>query len=46
LSFCLPRLALTDRRGEEVMRFIGLDVHREFCEVAVAEKGRVRLAAE
>jgi transposase len=26
------------------MRFIGLDVHRDFCEVAIAEGGRVRCA--
>jgi transposase len=26
------------------MRFIGLDVHRDFCEVAIAEGGGVRLA--
>jgi transposase len=26
------------------MRFIGLDVHRDFCEVAIAEGGVVRLA--
>ncbi len=26
------------------MRFIGLDVHREFCEVAICEQGRVRSA--
>ena len=26
------------------MRYIGLDVHREFCEVAIAEEGRVRSA--
>ncbi len=26
------------------MRFIGLDVHRDFCEVAIAESGQVRLA--
>jgi hypothetical protein len=26
------------------MRFIALDVHRDFCEVAIAEGGRVRLA--
>lgn len=26
------------------MRFIGLDVHREFCEVAISERGRVRSA--
>jgi Transposase len=26
------------------MRFIGLDVHRDFCEVAIVEGGEVRLA--
>jgi transposase len=26
------------------MRFIGLDVHRDFCEVAIADGGQVRLA--
>ena len=26
------------------MRFIGLDVHRDFCEVAIAEEGRLRSA--
>ncbi len=26
------------------MRFIALDVHRDFCEVAIADGGRVRLA--
>jgi transposase len=26
------------------MRFVGLDVHRDFCEVAIAEGGRVRRA--
>src|SRR5215207_8033145 len=26
------------------MRFFGLDVHRDFCEVAIAEEGGVRLA--
>jgi transposase len=26
------------------VRKIGLDVHRDFCEVAIAEAGRVRLA--
>ncbi len=26
------------------MRFIALDVHRDFCEVAIAEDGRVRCA--
>jgi transposase len=31
-------------REEAAMRYIGLDVHREFCEVAIAEEGRVRSA--
>ena len=26
------------------MRSIGLDVHRDFCEVAIAEQGKVRSA--
>jgi hypothetical protein len=26
------------------MRFIGLDAHRDFCEVAIAAAGEVRLA--
>ena len=26
------------------MRFIGLDVHRDFCEVAIAEGGELRAA--
>lgn len=26
------------------MRCIGLDIHRDFCEVAIAEGGRVRSA--
>jgi hypothetical protein len=26
------------------MRSIGLDIHRDFCEVAIAEAGRVRAA--
>jgi hypothetical protein len=25
------------------MRFIGLEVYRDFCEVAIAERGEVRL---
>jgi transposase len=31
-------------REEVAVRYIGLDVHREFCEVAIAEEGRVRSA--
>jgi transposase len=42
---CVPPLSLidVDRKGE-VVRCIGLDVHRDFCEVAIAEDGRVRSA--
>jgi transposase len=29
---------------EVVMRSIGLDAHRDFCEVAIGEQGKVRLA--
>ena len=28
------------------MRFIGLDVHRDFCEVAISEEGRIRSAGQ
>jgi hypothetical protein len=28
------------------MRFIGLDVHRDFCEVAISEGGRARSAGQ
>jgi transposase len=31
---------------EVVVRFIGIDVHRDFCEVAVVEDGRLRLAGQ
>jgi Transposase len=43
-------LVLPGRRGEEVVvgrsvgKAIGLDVHRDFCEVAICEAGRVRSA--
>jgi transposase len=40
---CVPPLSLDVDEGREV-RFIGLDVHRDFCEVAIAEAGRVRSA--
>jgi hypothetical protein len=26
------------------MRYLGLDVHRDFCEVAICERGRARSA--
>jgi hypothetical protein len=31
---------------EASMRFIGLDVHRDFCEVAISEGGKARREAE
>jgi hypothetical protein len=34
---------LSDEGGE--VRFIGLDVHRDFCEVAIVEGGGVRSAS-
>ncbi|MGH3468256.1 MAG: IS110 family transposase [Thermocrispum sp.] len=37
-----PVLHRANRRKEESMRSIGLDVHRDFCEVAIAEGGEVR----
>src|SRR5918992_551281 len=32
------------RRREDQVRDIGLDVHRDFCEVAIAEEGELRSA--
>jgi transposase len=40
---CPPLLSPSDKE-EEQMRAIGLDVHLEFCEVAIAEGGEVRSA--
>jgi hypothetical protein len=34
----------SEQREQEQVRAIGLDVHLEFCEVAIAEQGRVRSA--
>jgi hypothetical protein len=31
---------------EVVVRFIGVDVHRDFCEVAIVEDGRLRFAGQ
>src|SRR5438128_4975002 len=36
--------AFLDQRRRPHVRQIGLDVHREFCEVAISEVGRVRSA--
>jgi transposase len=43
LSFAHLVSRVVDRE-EVAVRYIGLDVHREFCEVAIAEAGRVRSA--
>src|SRR5439155_4734884 len=40
VSHCAPTLS---RKGEGVRAF-GLDVHRDFCEVAIAEGGAIRSA--
>lgn len=45
-SVSLARRLLTNRTrkdGKLALRFIGMDVHRDFCEVAIAEQdGKVR----
>jgi hypothetical protein len=39
------RFSCLDRRRKEVsVRAVALDVHRDFCEVAICENGRVRSA--
>src|SRR5919198_690032 len=43
LSFA-PLVSPRSNREEAAVRFIGLDVHREFCEVAIQEDGKVRSA--
>src|SRR5262249_36016169 len=41
-----PRLSTRQQceSGGGFMRFIGLDVHRDFCEVAISEAGKARRA--
>src|SRR6266511_5116338 len=39
-----PLLLPVGRGEEEQVRAIGLDIHLEFCEVAISELGRVRSA--
>jgi transposase len=43
VSFAHP-LSRRQQREEAAVRSIGLDVHREFCEVAISEEGKVRSA--
>src|SRR5919106_1642495 len=33
---------MASQRRETTVRFLGLDVHRDFCEIAICEAGRVR----
>jgi transposase len=41
---CVPPLSRNRRRRERAVRWFGLDVHRDFCEVAIGEEGQVRSA--
>jgi hypothetical protein len=43
VSFAHRFSAIDARKGDGV-RSIGLDVHRDFCEVAIVEAGEVRSA--
>ena len=38
------RFSVIDDEGGERVRSIGFDVHRDFCEVAIVERGEVRSA--
>jgi transposase len=38
------RFSQPQQRGEDQVRDIGLDVHRDFCEVAISEAGELRSA--
>src|SRR3954465_1234949 len=42
MSFCPPLLPLTDDGEEDELRAVALDVHRDFCEVAIIEDGELR----
>lgn len=42
LARLVSQLRSTEGRG--VVRFIGLDVHRDFCEIAISEGGKARSA--
>src|SRR2546422_11653851 len=39
---CPPALPQANDEEEKTMRSIGLDIHRDFCEVAIAEGGEIR----
>src|SRR5262245_29318680 len=38
------RLPSRSRREGRAVRFIGMDIHRDFCEVAISEDGKLRSA--
>ena len=42
MSFPSQRFPVLEAKGEAVMRYIGMDAHREFAQVAVVEDGLVR----
>jgi transposase len=44
VSFARLRFRVVDEKGEVVFRAIGMDVHRDFCEVVIAQAGTVRSA--
>jgi hypothetical protein len=41
---CQPVLRESKNDKEDEVRAIGLDVHRDFCEVAIVAEGRLRSA--
>ena len=41
---CVPPRSHSKSDERSVVRGLGLDVHRDFCEIAIAEHGRVRSA--
>jgi hypothetical protein len=44
VSFAHPLSRVRDERRRPAVRYIGLDIHREFCEVAISEEGQLRSA--
>src|SRR5512132_882694 len=44
VSFAHLVSRVLEQEGRPQVRFIGLDVHREFCEVAISEAGKLRSA--
>jgi hypothetical protein len=44
MSFCPPVLPESTSNKEDGVRAVALDVHRDFCEVAIVAEGRLRSA--